>query len=68
MSGFRVDQQDAEGGGGRVSGFDAVRVWHDEGARLQRTGRLDQGPCWCAACVGVDPLYGDNPWLPEDGA
>jgi hypothetical protein len=28
-----------------------MKVWHDEAQRLERTGHLDQGPCWCAECV-----------------
>lgn len=28
-----------------------IDVWHDETERWQRTGHLDQGPCWCADCV-----------------
>lgn len=28
-----------------------VMVWHDEIVRWERTGRLDQGPCWCADCI-----------------
>jgi hypothetical protein len=28
-----------------------VQVWHDEMQRFERTGRLDQGPCWCDECV-----------------
>lgn len=34
-----------------------VRVWHDEAERWAQTGRLDQGPCWCAECVAkeLDP-------------
>jgi hypothetical protein len=28
-----------------------LQVWHDESARFQKTGRLDQGPCWCPDCL-----------------
>ncbi len=27
------------------------RVWHDEMERYLRTGRLDEGPCWCEDCI-----------------
>lgn len=30
------------------------RVWHDEAERLERTGRLDQGPCWCDDCIAKE--------------
>ena len=26
-------------------------IWHDEQERWIRTGRLDQGPCWCDDCL-----------------
>lgn len=32
----------------------AIQVWHDEVQRLERTGRLDQGPCWCPECVEAE--------------
>ena len=35
-------------------GPEQVQVWHDEAARLEQTGRLDQGPCWCADCIGKE--------------
>jgi hypothetical protein len=35
-------------------GFENVRVWHDEMQRYERTGRLDEGPCWCAECVAME--------------
>lgn len=38
------------GGGSSVK----VRVWHDEVQRLERTGRLDEGPCWCAECIAAE--------------
>ncbi len=28
--------------------------WHDEGQRFERTGRLDEGPCWCDDCVAAE--------------
>lgn len=28
-----------------------VRIWHDEIIRWEKTGRLDQGPCWCINCI-----------------
>lgn len=28
-----------------------IQVWHDEMQRFERTGRLDQGPCWCDDCI-----------------
>jgi hypothetical protein len=31
-----------------------VQVWHDEMERWERTGRLDQGPCWCADCLATE--------------
>lgn len=31
-----------------------VQVWHDEAQRFERTGRLDQGPCWCSECVAAE--------------
>ena len=33
----------------------STQVWHDEHERLERTGRLDQGPCWCADCIAKEP-------------
>lgn len=36
-----------------------VQVWHDESERWERTGRLDQGPCWCDECVKPD-LHADG--------
>lgn len=29
-------------------GKSTVQVWHDEMQRFEATGRLDEGPCWCA--------------------
>lgn len=37
---------------GEITGH--MQVWHDEIQRWERTGRLDQGPCWCAECVNDD--------------
>lgn len=31
-----------------------MQAWHDEGKRFERTGRLDQGPCWCPESVAAD--------------
>lgn len=31
-----------------------LQVWHDESERFERTGRLDEGPCWCADCIAAD--------------
>ena len=31
-----------------------IGVWHDEMERYERTGRLDQGPCWCAECIAAE--------------
>lgn len=31
-----------------------VQVWHDEIQRFERTGRLDEGPCWCDDCVAAE--------------
>ena len=44
-------------------------VWHDETDRYRRTGRLDQGPCWCPECVEPDLIllatnYPDAPIPP----
>jgi hypothetical protein len=30
------------------------QVWHDEMARWEKTGHLDQGPCWCSDCLEVE--------------
>lgn len=35
----------------RVTPSDAPTVWHDEVDRYVRTGRLDEGPCWCDTCI-----------------
>lgn len=35
-------------------GFSEFRVWHDEAQRWQATGRLDEGPCWCADCIALE--------------
>lgn len=40
-----------------------VHVWHDEHLRYERTGRLDQGPCWCPDCLRTDtghPAHDDT--------
>jgi hypothetical protein len=34
-----------------MRGFGNMQVWHDEWNRYERTGRLDQGPCWCNECL-----------------
>jgi len=31
-----------------------IQVWHDEAQRWERTGRLDQGPCWCPECIAAE--------------
>lgn len=31
-----------------------VQIWHDEHERWERTGHLDQGPCWCAECMKTE--------------
>lgn len=31
-----------------------VQTWHDETARWEKTGQLDQGPCWCTDCLLVE--------------
>lgn len=31
-----------------------VQIWHDEAARWEKTGRLDQGPCWCDDCIAEE--------------
>ena len=32
----------------------SFQVWHDEVQRWERTGRLDQGPCWCGECLAAE--------------
>lgn len=31
-----------------------IRIWHDEAQRWEQTGRLDEGPCWCADCIAAE--------------
>lgn len=37
-----------------------VQVWHDEMERYERTGRLDEGPCWCPECVAGEAAADDE--------
>lgn len=32
-----------------------MTVWHDEMERWERTGHLDEGPCWCPQCLPAPP-------------
>lgn len=31
-----------------------MKVRHDEAQRFERTGRLDQGTCWCPECIEAE--------------
>ena len=31
-----------------------IQIWHDEMKRWLRTGRLDEGPCWCEDCIAIE--------------
>jgi len=37
-----------------------VQIWHDEMERFERTGRLDEGPCWCADCINPALTFDDD--------
>ena len=45
----------------------SIQTWHDETERWARTGRLDQGPCWCSECLNraeIEQYLNDHaiPW------
>jgi hypothetical protein len=33
-----------------------IQVWHDESSRWEKTGHLDQGPCWCSDCIKLEEI------------
>lgn len=49
-----VDEVESARRSGRPPRSSKVRVWHDEMQRFERTGRLDEGPCWCSGCIAAE--------------